>query len=213
MNKNPPLDPPPDSRATGDQTSPEGPEQTPAWRRALRWGERILWIVLLIFLAEQLGPRVAAWTGIGPSFAPVETLSGGLPPAFSLEGEPLDDPQLADRIRVVTFWATWCRVCGWELPTLDRLHRELADDGVVVMALSIDGGGPDVVRTYREERGLELPMAMAGAGSREVLGGIPGIPTTFIIDPEGRIRHRVVGASGPGTLRRAVDRLVEEFEP
>lgn len=211
----PPAQPPDSGHApeTGAPASPDGSEPTRDRHPVLRWGERILWVVLLVVLAEQLGPRVAAWTGIGPSFAPVETFSGGLPPALTLQGEPVDVPHLADRVRVVTFWATWCRVCGWELPALDRLHRELADDGVVVMALSIDREGPGVVRAYREERGLELPMAMAAAGSREALGGIPGVPTTFIIDPDGRIRHRVVGASGPGTLRRAVDRLVEEYAP
>lgn len=195
------------NRMTESTTSPS------RWRTALRWGERILFVALLIFLAERLGPRITAWTGLGPSFAPVERLEAGLPPAVGLDGFALPPEQVeaaGERVRVITFWATWCRVCGWELPTLERVHRELADQGVEVLALSIDQGGPGVVLEYRERRGFTLPMAMAGTGSREVFGGIPGIPTTFVIGSDGVIHHRIVGASGPGTIRRAAERLLEE---
>ncbi len=183
------------------------------WRTALRWGERILFIALLIFLAERLGPRITAWTGIGPSFAPVERLEAALPPAVGLDGFalPADRVEAAgESVRVITFWATWCRVCSWELPVLQRVYDDLAHRGVEVLALSIDQGGPGVVLEYRERRGFTVPMAMAAAGAREAFGGIPGIPTTFIVGADGVIHHRIVGASGPGTIRRAAERLLED---
>jgi thiol-disulfide isomerase/thioredoxin len=179
------------------------------WRTVLKWGERILWIVVLVFLAERLGPRVTAWTGIGPSFAPVESVAGASVPASTLDGAPLTLTPGEGQVQVVTFWATWCRVCRWELPYLQSLYDDMAAQGVEIMALSIDANGPPVVQSYRQEHDLTLPMGMAVAGSREVFGGIPGVPTTFIMDSEGRIRHRIVGASGPGTLRRAVERLLD----
>jgi peroxiredoxin len=60
-----------------------------------------------------------------------------------------------------------------------------------------------------EEKGYAFPIALADADLRRAFGGIPGVPTTFILDRDGVIRHRMVGVTGPGTIQRAVERLIE----
>jgi cytochrome c biogenesis protein CcmG, thiol:disulfide interchange protein DsbE len=129
----------------------------------------------------------------------------------TLEGREYGTEALEGRVKVITFWATWCRVCHFELPAVQRVHEAWGGgEEVVVLGLSIDGGGKAVVRAHLEERGFTFPVAMADRGTRRAFGGIPGVPTTFIVDRQGIVRHTLVGVSGPGTLRRAVRRLVEE---
>jgi cytochrome c biogenesis protein CcmG, thiol:disulfide interchange protein DsbE len=185
--------------------------------------EPVLWLALAIFVLARFGPQLQAWTGIGP--APV----GQVPPELvisTLEGTTLGPAEREGRIQVVTFWATWCRVCRFELPAVQRVHETWAGTGeVMVVGISIDQGGEALVRAHADAHGYTFPQAMAGgpvAGSgrgaaghgvvdlRRAFGGIHGVPTTFLVDRDGRIRYTLVGVSGPGTLQRAVRRLVEE---
>lgn len=193
------------------------PEAAPRSPRSslFRTLEILLWIGLALFLFNRFGPQIQAWTGIGPS--PVGEIPASL--AFTtLEGEAFGPEAREGRIQVVTFWATWCRVCRLELPAVQRLHEGWeGSDEVVVVGISIDRGGDALVRSHASEQGLTFPQAMAtpqpgveGGDLRRAFGGIQGVPTTFVVDREGRIRYTLVGVSGPGTLQRAVRRLVEE---
>jgi len=190
----------------------------------LRRLEPLLWLGVGLLLLERYGPQLSAWTGIGPpgEVAPVlevVTLDGHpWPSALPTGGaastmSPASGEEVTSLppVRVLTFWATWCTVCGWELPTLQALHEEWADSSeVAIVALSIDRGGADLVRAHALEEGFTFPIALADGRIRAGFGGIPGVPTTIVIDREGRIRHTMIGITGPGTLRRAVRRLVDE---
>jgi cytochrome c biogenesis protein CcmG, thiol:disulfide interchange protein DsbE len=176
----------------------------------LRKLEPLLWVGLALFLLARFGPQLQAWTGIGPP------PPGEVVPAVevvTLDHRILGPGEMQGKVQVITFWATWCRACRWELPAVQRLHEEWEGTGeVVVLALSIDQGGEAQVQTHGQERGYTLPMAMVSPELRRAFGGISGVPTTFLVDREGRVRHTLVGVSGPGTLQRAVRRLVEEGE-
>jgi cytochrome c biogenesis protein CcmG, thiol:disulfide interchange protein DsbE len=203
----------PDSPLTGQGSPDSGPPPRLGGRlrRLARWVEPLLWVALALFLLERLGPQVVAWTGLP---LPVRGELVGFAPEWeeaSLEGERVGSGQGQGQIQVVTFWATWCRVCGVELPFVDRVHTRWAESGQVrVVALSIDQGAPVRIREHVEEKGYHFPVALASGETRWAFGGIPGVPTTFILDREGVIRHRLVGMTGPGTIQRAVERLLEE---
>ncbi len=100
------------------------------------------------------------------------------------------------RVVVAMFWATWCPVCGREVPKLDRLQARLGQEGLVVIALAQDRGGPELVERWFAERGVRHLRVFHDPGSilaRTV--GIRGLPTTFVIDKAGRM----VGViEGPG---------------
>jgi len=175
-------------------------------RRWLRIGEWLLWAVLFVIVAERFGPQASAWLGIAPPLGDAPSLE-----VVTLDGTHLDAAAMEGRIQVVTFWATWCRICRRELPAVEAIHREFGGDGrVLVLGLSIDRDPAEQVRDYTARHGITFPQAMADAATRGAFGGIPGIPATFVIDGDGVLRHRLVGLSGPGTLRRAVERLLEE---
>ena len=176
-------------------------------RRLFVWGERLFTAAVLVFLAYRLGPQLGALTGVGPDL--------GRAPEYvftALDGTPVSSAELEGNVVVLNFWATWCGPCKLEMPSLQSLHEDKAADGVVVLGLSTDAGGEESIRAFLDERDITYPIGRATASHRAAFGGIHGIPTTFIIDTEGVVQHRVVGYFAPPAMRAAVNRLLEEEE-
>ncbi|MEJ2204706.1 MAG: TlpA disulfide reductase family protein [Gemmatimonadota bacterium] len=189
-----------------DEAEVQGP--VPLWRRALKVVEWAVTAALLVFVAIRLGPQLGALTGI--SFAPEPA------PAYafvSLGGDTIRSGDLAGQVVVLNFWATWCGPCKLEMPSLQKLHERRAGDGVVVLGLSTDAGREAGIRAFLEERQITYPVGRANQAHRRAFGGIPGIPTTFIIDRSGTVRHRVVGYFAPPAMNAAVSRLLDETGP
>jgi peroxiredoxin len=88
----------------------------------------------------------------------------------------------------------------------------LGPEGVVVLGLSTDMAGDARVREFLDERGVTYPVGMASGRVRRDFGGIGALPTTFILDREGVIRHRVLGFFAPPAMRVSVRRLLEESD-
>ncbi len=152
-------------------------------------------------------------------FEPVAT--GDMAPAFRVEALAGDTARLSDwagHVILLNVWATWCPPCRREMPSLERLHRRLADEGLRVVAVSVDdpAGGRTVrqmVSGFVEEHGLTFPVLLdPGGRSVELVYGTPGLPTTFLIDRQGRIRRRVVGGAAwdQAPYSEMVQRLLEE---
>lgn len=198
---------------TDTAPSPEGPpgpdtQPTPGWKTALAWAERIVTVGILVFVAVRLGPQLGALVGVAPD--------GGEAPAYTLvtlAGDTVRSADLAGNVVVINFWATWCPPCRLEMPSLEKLHQRRRDDGVVVLGFATDVGGGDPVRDFLRERGITYPVGMATAAHRRSFGGIPGVPTTFLVDREGRVRHKVVGYFASPALNAAVSRLLDEEAP
>ena len=98
------------------------------------------------------------------------------------------------RVVVLNVWATWCVPCRKEMPTLDRLQARLGGKDFLVVALSIDRKGVEAVRGFYQEVGVEnlaIYVDPSGRGSRGL--GLPGVPTTLLIDQEGREVARKMG--------------------
>lgn len=181
------------------------PPPRPAWKTALVWVERVVTAGLLVFVAIRLGPQLGALVGVSvrPAEAPAFTL-------VTLDGDTIRSSALEGKVVVVNFWATWCMPCRLEMPSLQSLHERRAGDDVVVLGLATDVGGDAPVRAFLQERGITYAVGRATAEHRRSFGGIPGIPTTFLIGRDGRIRHTVVGYFTPPAMNAAVSRLVEE---
>jgi thiol-disulfide isomerase/thioredoxin len=185
--------------STSDPKAPRGS------KRMLSWVERAVVAGVLVFAAIRLGPQVGALLGV--SFDPEPAPQYGF---VSLTGDTIRSTDLAGRVVVLNFWATWCGPCKLEMPSLQKLHERRADDGVVVLGLATDVGPQSTVRGFLEDRGITYPVGRASRAHRTAFGGIPGIPTTFLIDRNGRVRHKVVGYFAPPALNAAVARLADE---
>ncbi|HSG48734.1 MAG TPA: TlpA disulfide reductase family protein [Longimicrobiales bacterium] len=196
----------------GDGPSPTGggPEKPRPrwWRSALTWGERALWAGILVFIAIRLGPQIGALTGIGPALGSAPELR-----FVTLDGKEVGPGDMEGKVVIVNFWATWCPPCRLEIPSLQKVHEELGSQGVLVVGLSTDAGSLDEVRAFLEERGVTYPVGMASPQHRRAFGGVQALPTTFILDRDGIIQHRVFGFFAPPAMRAAVNRLLRDEGP
>ncbi len=184
---------------------PERPAPTSGRRTALRWLERAVTVGLLLFVLYRLGPQLGALTGVGPDLGRAPEYAFG-----ALDGTPVRSAELEGLVVVLNFWATWCGPCKLEMPSLQSLHEDRAGDGVAVLGLATDVGGGEAVEAFLRERGITYPVGRATTAHRQAFGGISAIPTTFLIDKTGVVRHRVVGYFAPPALRAAVARLLDE---
>jgi thiol-disulfide isomerase/thioredoxin len=110
------------------------------------------------------------------------------------QGRDLTLGDFRGRVVVLNVWATWCVPCRKEMPTLDRLQARLGGKDFLVVALSLDRKGVEAVRGFYQEVGVEnlaVYVDPSGRGSRGL--GLPGVPTTLLIDQEGREVARKMG--------------------
>ncbi len=136
-----------------------------------------------------------------------------LAPAVSLttlDGERLTLASLRGRPVLVNFWATSCRTCVRDMPELMRLHRELGPRGLTIIAVAMPYDPPSRVLTMAQERRIPYPIALDVQG--EVLrafGDVPGTPTTYLINSEGRIIERHTGPLDFEILRARIMAMFE----
>jgi thiol-disulfide isomerase/thioredoxin len=154
---------------------------------------------------ESLEPLGAVMVTVDP---PVAAPDIGF---ISADGSPHHLSEFVGHGMVLNFWATWCAPCVAELPALAALSRTLAPDDIAVLTLSSDRGGATAVQGYFDQHGiigLPVLLDLHGEGARAVRAR--GIPTSLIIDKQGRERARLEGSadwSAPEAAQ-AVRRLV-----
>lgn len=144
--------------------------------------------------------------------APVVSENVGEPaPDFALPtlaGDTLRLSELRGQTVVLNFWATWCGPCVEEMPELQALHDDLHEQGLTVVGVSLDDAGPDAVRAFVDEMGITYPIALAADDVDQVYGGVYALPTTYLIDADGRIARRILGIVPFDDVRPLLDEMV-----
>jgi peroxiredoxin len=118
-------------------------------------------------------------------------------PAFTFQDADGHKRTMADyrgKPVVLNLWATWCQPCIAELPALAALARQ-PDSGITVVALSTDRGGAAAVRRFFAAHNIDLPILVDPDGASGQALGARGLPTTIILDAQGRERGRFEGAA------------------
>ncbi|AWU97382.1 TlpA family protein disulfide reductase (plasmid) [Azospirillum ramasamyi] len=111
------------------------------------------------------------------------------------EGRRVDLADFKDRVILLNLWATWCGPCVKEMPSLDRLQAQLGGEAFEVVALSLDRGGRAAVEPFYRKTGVEHLRVFLDPASESMKAlSLRGLPTTILIDPEGRELGRVEGA-------------------
>jgi thiol-disulfide isomerase/thioredoxin len=116
-------------------------------------------------------------------------------PAFTmrdLDGRELSSASLRGKVVILNFWATWCGPCRAEIPDLVALQEKYRDQ-VVVVGISEDEAGPEVVRQFAARYRVNYPIVMKTAELAKAFPGISALPTSFILDRESRIVQKHVG--------------------
>jgi cytochrome c biogenesis protein CcmG/thiol:disulfide interchange protein DsbE len=147
----------------------------------------------------------AIWTS--PAMAERQSAPGGPPllvqffkdpkpltdfSASTLEGQPLRTADLRGKVVLVNFWATWCPPCVVEVPDLVRLQAKYSGR-LVIVGVSDDHGAVDIVKNFAAARHVNYPLVMNSPAISSLFPGMVGLPTTFVIDQQGRIVQRHVG--------------------
>lgn len=128
----------------------------------------------------------------------------------SFEGAPMQLAALRGKVVVLNFWASWCYpACYEEAPVLERGWREYRDRGVIVLGVDIQDK-TEAAQKFIRDFGLTFPNAPDPGGKVSVDFGVYGVPETFFVDRQGRIRAKHVGAVTDRALREQLDRLLAE---
>jgi peroxiredoxin len=109
---------------------------------------------------------------------------------------------------LVNYWATWCPPCREELPELEVFYNNHKDDGAVVIGVAMESIKQERLQKFVDQQFLSFPILMAEPAARTELGGVPGLPTSFLIDPSGEVVARQVG---PVTAED-VEQFIEKYK-
>jgi thiol-disulfide isomerase/thioredoxin len=112
--------------------------------------------------------------------------------AQDLDGQAISHESWRGKVVIVNFWATWCPPCRAEIPDLIALQDKYRDQ-LQVVGISQDETGAEDVRKFAAEHGINYPIVMSTPELERVFTGIYALPTSFIIDREGRIVQKHVG--------------------
>ena len=122
---------------------------------------------------------------------------GDTAPQFAItsdRGTKLSRTDFGGKLLVLNFWATWCPPCVAEIPGYIALQKKYAAQGLVIIGISMDRRGPAAVEQFAAARGINYTIVMGDDASAEAFGGIEALPTTFLINRQGVIVHRKIGA-------------------
>jgi peroxiredoxin len=152
-------------------------------------------------MAASRGLKVFAGTlavGLGLAAAVVWLRPSGprLAPDFSLVdlgGQAVRLSALRGKVVLVNVWTTWCPPCREEMPSRDRLYRELGGEAFELLAVSQDDQGRAAVDAFVKEVPVSFPVLLDPERRVGSAYGVWGYPETFVIDREGRIVERVIG--------------------
>lgn len=155
------------------------------------------------------------------SESPSQTPAGGPPavgqvaPDFTLtglDGKPYTLAALRGKVVIVNFWATWCPPCRAEMPSMELLHRELADEGLVMLAVNIEKDGRQTVPKFLATNAHSFPILVDEKEEIQKRYGVYKFPESFVIRKNGIIDDKVIGAidwAHPQTIAYFRDLLKE----
>lgn len=157
-------------------------------------------------LRRRLGAALLLIALGAASAARAQTLAAPALTVTTLDGQSIRLNDRRGKVMLVTFWATSCSICLSEMPDLVQVYRQYRPRGLEVIAIAMPYDAGDAIRLYVARQGLPFPVVWDRTGDigrsfRDVIG----TPTTFVIDPRGRLISKTTGPIDFQKLRRFLE--------
>lgn len=114
--------------------------------------------------------------------------------AKDLSGRSVSLSALRGNVVLLDFWATWCAPCRQDIPDLIALQTRYADEGLIVIGMSLDTLPEEAVRDFVRKAGITYPVVLSGTEIAQAYA-VEALPTKVLIDRSGQIRERKLGAT------------------
>lgn len=168
------------------------------WHFAM-WGWGVVMAVLVVGCDNPAATSpVPVGTTEAATLAPREgTRVGFLAPAFSLDrldGGRSSSTEFRGKVVLLNFWATWCGPCRAEMPSLEALSHEFPSQDFVVVGISSDYEGAQIVQPFMESFGLTFPILLDPEMAVNDRFEVRSIPSSLVLDRQGVIRYKFFGA-------------------
>jgi thiol-disulfide isomerase/thioredoxin len=147
---------------------------------------------------STIGRNRSASASVMPHFA--------LPAA--VDGSIVDSDEFEGSVRLVNFFATWCPPCKEEVPNLIKLVDKYGNQGLSVIGLSVDQGGPEIVKKFVNKMKVNYPVLVADDSVTYAFGGVSSIPVSFLVAADGTMIRRYLGYVDQAILERDVKEVL-----
>ena len=116
------------------------------------------------------------------------------------------------KVVLLNFWATWCGPCGLEIPWFIQFEQQYKSRGFEVLGVSMDEDGWAAIKPFITEHKMNYRVLLGNDSVGQLYGGVDALPTTFIIDREGRIAAPYVGLAGKNEYSQEIEKLLADKE-
>ena len=134
-------------------------------------------------------------------------------PSFTLQdlnGKQVSLSDFKGKVVILDFWATWCPPCVKEIPHFVELYEQYKGQEFTIVGISVDRQGVSVVKPFVQKYQVNYPILMTDGQVDKAYGGITSIPTTFVIDSAGNIRHKYIGYRDKAVFETDIKALLAE---
>jgi cytochrome c biogenesis protein CcmG/thiol:disulfide interchange protein DsbE len=134
-------------------------------------------------------------------------------PDFALKDADGKTVHLSDykgKVVLLDFWATWCGPCKLEIPWFTDMEHQRKDKGFEVLGVSMDDNGWEDVKPFLADRKVNYRVVIGDDATASAYGGVDSLPTTFLIDKQGKIAAIHVGLTARKEFEDGVDELLRE---
>ena len=133
-------------------------------------------------------------------------------PDFTLQDVSGKNVRLADlkgKVVLLEFWATWCPPCRDEIPAIERLHRQYGGKGLAILAISLDEGGWDEVKSFVAAHKISYTV-LRGTEDVSTKYKVRLVPAMFLVDKEGNIKKQYMGGGSDEAVEQEIKALLEQ---
>ena len=133
-------------------------------------------------------------------------------PDFELKdsmGRTVKLSEYRGKVVLLNFWATWCGPCKIEIPWFVEFEQKFKDKGFAVLGVSMDEEGWDVVKPYLGQANVNYRVLLGTDSVAQLYGGVDSLPTSFMIDKDGRIASVHVGLVSKSEYQNDINQLLD----